>query len=171
MIFKRLKEILLHFGTLKQADDKKHTLSFILNYQKGERNLKVEISKRPSKSQFLLKNYLGISMLVMKEEDMVAGKLSALLTRKKLAMRDVFDVWFFLKNKWPINEMVITEKTGLSINKALEQAIKKVNSISKNQLLHGLGDLIDTKQKAWIKEKLIDETVFYLRLYKETHKE
>lgn len=171
LVFERLKELLPNFGTLRQADDKRYTLSFILNYQKGERNLKVEISKRPSKSEFTLKNYLGIPMLVMKEEDMVAGKLSALLTRKRFATRDIFDLWFFLKNNWQINKDLTEEKTGMSLTDALKKAQNQVKKVKKTELLAGLGDLLDNKQKAWVKEKLITEVVFQLRLYQKIHKQ
>ena len=169
-VFERLKEILPHFGTLRQADVKRYTLFFILNYQKGERNLKVEVSKRPSKSEFVLKNYLGISMLVMKEEDMAAGKLSALLTRKRFATRDIFDLWFFLKSNWQINKDLVLEKTGMSLTDALKKAQNQVKKVKKTELLAGLGELIDYKQKAWAKEKLIDEVIFQLRLYQKIHK-
>lgn len=165
LIFERLKDILPHFGTLRQANDKRYTLFYILNYQRGERNLKVEISKRPTKSKFTLKNYLGISMLVMKEEDMAAGKLSAFLTRKRFATRDIFDLWFFLKNNWQINKDLVEEKTGMSLTSALKKAQNQVKKVKKTELLAGLGDLIDNKQKPWVKNKLIEETTFYLRLY------
>src|SRR3989338_6326925 len=82
-VFERLKKTLLQFGTLSEASEKQYTLFFLLNYRKGGRNLKIEISKRPSTSEYVLKNYLGISMLVMKKEDMAAGKVAALLTRKR----------------------------------------------------------------------------------------
>jgi len=166
-VFEKLKEILPNFGTLTQSVDKQSTLFFILNYQKGERNLKVEVSKRPSKAEFVIKNYLGISMLIMKEEDMAAGKLSALLTRKRFATRDVFDLWFFLKNNWQINEELVLEKTGMSLTDALKKAQNQVKDIKKTELLAGMGDLLDNKQKAWVKEKLVDETLFYLRLYQD----
>jgi len=164
-VFKRLKEILPRFGDLTQAADKKNTLFSLLNYKKGERNLKIEISKRPAKSDYVLKNYLGISMLVMKEDDMTAGKLLALLTRRKLATRDLFDLWFFLNNNWEINEKVVKEKTGLSLPMVLRKVIAKIKPIKKTELLAGLGDLLDNKQKAWVKEKLQDELLFQLRLY------
>ena len=166
-VFEKLKEILPNFGTLTQSVDKQSTLFFILNYQKRERNLKVEVSKRPSKAEFVIKNYLGISMLIMKEEDMAAGKLSALLTRKRFATRDVFDLWFFLKNNWQINEELVLEKTGMSLTDALKKAQNQVKDIKKTELLAGMGDLLDNKQKAWVKEKLVDETLFYLRLYQD----
>ncbi len=171
VVFERLKEILPHFGTLTEASEKRYTLCFILNYRKGERNLKVEVSKRPLKSEFVRKDYLGISMLVMREEDMAAGKLSALLTRKRFATRDIFDLWFFLKNNWQINKELVLENTGISLPDALKKAQDHVKNVKNTQLLAGLGDLLDNKQKVWVKEKLIDETIFQLRLYQEIHED
>jgi len=165
LVFEKMKSLLEKHGVLRQTVEKRNTLFFLISYEKEKHTIKVEISKRRGASGFELKGYLGVTALVMKPEDMIAGKLSALLTRRKFAMRDVFDMWFFLKNKWSINETVLTEKTGLSLGKALGQAIKKVGDIDKRQILQGLGELMDKKQKEWVKEKLIDDTIFYLRLY------
>lgn len=170
LVFKKMKAILEQHGVLREAKEKRYILFFLISYEKGEHTIKIDISKRKGASGFEPKGYLGITALVMRPEDVIAGKLSALLTRRKFAMRDVFDVWFFLKNKWMINEAVLIEKTELSLSKGLEQAIKKVSDIDKRQILQGLGDLIDAKQKAWVKEKLIDEAIFQLRLYKKIHK-
>jgi hypothetical protein len=169
LVFERIKAILERHGVLREAKEKRFTLFFLISYEKGEHTIKIDISKRKGASGFELKGYLGIMALVMRKEDMAAGKLSALLTRKKLATRDVFDIWYFLKNKWQINEMVLIEKTGLAIKEALGQAIRKINSINKSQILQGLGELLDIKQKAWTREKLTEETVFYLRLYLEMY--
>ena len=160
----RLKSALPKFGTLVAATEKRYTLFFLINYKKGERNLKVEISKRPSKSEFAPKNFLGISMLVMKDADMAAGKLAALLTRKRFATRDMYDLWFFLKNNWPINEKLVHEKTGKVTTSALKEAQKRVETIKKTELLSGLGELLGDKQKAWVREKLKDDLLFYLKL-------
>jgi hypothetical protein len=167
VVFEKMKNILQRYGILREAREKRFTLFFLISYEKEEHTIKVDISKRKGAGGFEPKNYLGIAVLVMRKEDMAAGKLSALLTRKKFAMRDVFDIWFFLKNKWQINETVLTEKTGLSLTEALEQAIKKISHINNNQILQGLGELLDVKQKTWVREKLTEETVFYLRLYLE----
>jgi len=167
LVFEKISQLLPRYGVLSQASDKKFTLFFLLNYLKGERNLKIEISKRTEPSQFVIKNYLGISMLVMAEADMVAGKLAALLTRKHFATRDVFDTWFFLKNNWPINESLFTKKTGLPLSEGLEKAKIQVKGIKKTELLAGLGDLLVNKRKDWVREKLIDELLFCLDLYLE----
>jgi predicted nucleotidyltransferase component of viral defense system len=62
-VSQRMKELLPKFGTIKQAQDKRYTLLFVLNYRKGERNLKIDISKRPLRHEYTSKNFLGISML------------------------------------------------------------------------------------------------------------
>jgi len=162
LIFEKLKKILPEFGTLAEAVEKKNTLFFLVSYGREERNIKLEISKRSSKANFTVRSYLGIPVLLMEKKDMLAGKLSAFLTRRKLASRDLFDLWFFLKNDWEINEEVLKEKTDFNLNQALEKAISKVKEIKKNQLLQGLGELLEEKQKLWVKENLSKEVIFYL---------
>ena len=165
LVFERLKKILSKVGKISQAQDKYFTIFFLINYQKSERNLKVEISKRSStKAKYQVKNYLGIHMLVMKKEDAVAGKLAALITRKKFTTRDMFDMWFFLKENFSINEEFLKEKTNLTLNQALNKALKRIKDIKKTELLAGLGELLDNKQKTFVKEKLVDELTFQLKL-------
>ncbi len=169
-VFTKLKEILPQFGTVIEASDKHYTLFFLLSYKKGERGLKIEISKRVERSEYVLKNFLGISMLVMKEDDMAAGKLSALLTRKRFATRDMFDMWFFLKGNWQINEEFLKAKSNLSLKQALKKAQLLVKNVKPTGLLAGLGEFLDNKQKAFVKEKLQDELIFYLKLYEQNAK-
>lgn len=165
-VFQRLKGLLPQFGILKQAQDKHFTLFFLLNYRKGERNLKIDISKRPLWHEYEPKNYLGLSMLVMKEGDMIASKLSALLTRKKFATRDMFDLWYFLKEEWQIDARVLRENTNMGLTEALEKARDRVKVVAKNELLAGLGELLeDERQKTFVRYKLQDELVFRLNLY------
>lgn len=152
-VFQRLQEILPQFGKLTQAEEKQYTLFFLLSYRTGERSLKVEISKRLLRAQYTIKNYLGISMLVMREEDMIAGKLAALLTRKRFAARDLFDLWFFLKNNWQIDEKRVLESTNLSMPQALKKAQDQVRAVKATEFLAGLGELQE-------------ELLFLLKLYR-----
>lgn len=170
LVFDTLKVILGQFGMLREAVEKRYTLFFLLSYEKQQHTIKVEISKRTSLSGFQPMRYLGISMLVMKQGDMVANKLVALLTRREFVMRDVFDLWFFLKNKWEINEQIVKECTQLSLSKALKLAENKIDSIDKHELLKGLGELVDERQKIWIKNHLITDVLFYVKLYEDVVK-
>lgn len=171
IVFAKLKKLLLSFGSLDEASDKRYTLLFILVYKKGERKLKIDVSKRPLQFVYVPKNYLGISMLVMQEDDMLAAKLSALITRREFASRDMFDLWFFLKNNWPIHADIVEQNTGLFLKEAFKEAEKKVAAVKKTELLAGMGDLLDNKQKAWAREKLQSELLFQLKLHAKNYED
>lgn len=164
-IMKKVPILLQKIGEVRDAVKKKYTLLFVLSYQKGQRIVKIEISRRPlSVDSFESKNFLGVPMLVVNQSDMVACKLSALLTRKKFASRDVFDVWYFLDKNWEINEDRLLKETGFSKKIAFEKAIVMVEHIQPELFMPGLGELVDNKTKYWVKEKLKDELLFLLRL-------
>jgi hypothetical protein len=80
-------------------------------------------------------------------------------------MRDLFDADFFLKNDWPINEKIILARTGMNKKKYFKRIIEFLEKNKKMNILQGLGELIDQKQKRWIKEKLIEELIYLLKLY------
>lgn len=170
IVFKKVKKILSPLGDLQQATEKRYTLFFLLSYQKGQRKVKVEISKRKTISSFEMKNYLGIPVLVMKKEDMIAGKLSALLTRKKFAARDLFDLLFFLKQGWKINEKKVEKETNLSLARALKKAIEIVKKTPKTRVLNSIGELLEPDQKQSVKATLKDNLIFQIRLYLKTKK-
>lgn len=165
-VYEKIKEILAEFGTAKNSFIKVNTIFSLLSYQKDSHNIKIEISRRISPlDQYEVKNYLGLPILVMKKDCIFAHKLIAVLDRKKLANRDLFDIYFFLKNNWPINEEILIEKTGLSVKKYLKKVISFIEKQKSINILHGLGEIVDEKQKQWIKEKLIKELLFLLKLY------
>ncbi len=165
-VFNILRKLLPEFGELVESKIKRFALFFLVRYEKGERNVKIEISRRPVFADFEVKNYLGFSVLVMKKEDMAAGKLSALLTRKKFASRDLFDLWFILKNDWHINEKFLASQISLSLPAAINKAIEKVENVKSRELLQGLGELLDEKQKNWVRDSLKGELLFELNLRK-----
>lgn len=170
-VLEKVSVFLPKFGKITEATEKRYTLFFLISYQKGERQLKIEISKRPVRNRYDLNTLLGISVLVEAQKDMLAGKLAAFLTRKKFASRDLFDLWFFMQKDFEINKNSVKIQTKLDYVKALKTALAKVKKLKVGDLLSGLGELVDEKQKNWVKEKLLKEVVFYLNLYLEREKE
>lgn len=164
-VFEKLKKLLSNFGELEDASEKRYTLFFLINYEKTQRKIKVEISKRAIHPDYEIKNYLGIPILVANAQGLATGKLAAFLTRKKFAARDLFDLWFLLKNDFSFDEKYLQAQIGFDLKTALKKAKIKLKSISQNQLLQGIGELIEEKQKNWIKDKLKSELEFYLNLY------
>ena len=112
-ILPRLKNVIQNIGTIKELTNKRFTLFSLLNYESGQRNLKIEISKRNLGSKYEVTNYLGISLQTMIREDIFANKLLALSTRKKPVNRDIFDTWFLLKKHWDVNWDLIEKKRFL----------------------------------------------------------
>lgn len=165
LVLERLKTVLSELGEVLEAREKRYTLFFLLRYQFNARNLKVEISKRKPIKKYSLQSYLGIPVLVGEKKGALSGKLAAFLTRKVFAARDAFDLWFFLKNNWQIDAADLKDQTGLTPKEAWQKALEKTGKISKKQMLQGLAELIDEKQKVFVREKLLADLTFYLRLY------
>jgi predicted nucleotidyltransferase component of viral defense system len=149
---------------MRESYRKKHTLLFVISYDEKSQNIKIEINRRTFGSRYESKNYLGISMLIMVKEDMFAHKLVAVLERKKAANRDIYDIWHFLKNRWPINEDIVKKRTGMNFRDYLKICIEFVDSLNDRTILSGMGELLDEKQKAWAKDNLRKDTVFLLKV-------
>ena len=103
-------------------------------------------------------------MKVMVREDMAAHKMVAMLERIGKTNRDIFDVWFFLKNNWPINGHIIEKRTSLSKEQFLQACIDNLDSMSDRGILSGVGELLGSVQKEWVKRNLRSETIFLLKL-------
>ena len=163
-VFEKIEEILKEYGEIKEKDKKRYTLFFVLSYEKGAHKIKIEINRRNFGSKYELKNYLGIPMLVMVKEDMVAHKLATLTDRKKPANRDIFDIWFFLKNNFDINEEIIKKRTKLSLKDYLNKCITHIEKVNDRQILNGMGELLDEKTKIWAKKNLKKDVMFLMRV-------
>lgn len=169
-VFKKVKKIIIEFWKIKEEYKKKNTLFFILSYDDESQNIKVEINKRSFGSRYELKNYLGISMLVMVKEDMFAHKLVAMLERGTVANRDIYDVWYFLKNNWPINKEIVKKRTDKTFREYLKKCVEFLESLGDRKILDGMGELLDEKQKSWVKANLKKDVMFLLKIRLEQEK-
>ncbi|MCD6148059.1 nucleotidyl transferase AbiEii/AbiGii toxin family protein [bacterium] len=165
LVYQEIKRISGKYTRIKQQYIKKNTIFFLLSYGEEERNIKIEISTRELGNHYQVLDYLGIGMLVIKKEDMFANKLIALTQRKKIANRDIFDLYYFFSNRWDINENIIKLRTGKNLNEYLKDCIKCVERVNNNQILQGLGELVEEKQKQWIKKNLKKDLLFLMRAW------
>lgn len=169
-VIKRIKKIILSYGRIKQAEKKRFNLFFLLSYEEEAQNIKVEINRRDFGSRYEVKSYLGISMKVMVQEDMAAHKLVAMYERIGRTNRDIFDAWFFLQNNWPINKKIIERRTNMSFKQFLKKCINLLEKMPNRGILSGMGELLDEKQKNWVKENLKNDVLFLLKLIMENEK-
>lgn len=170
LVFTKIINILSKYGEIKDKTIKRYTVFALLSYGRDDHNIKVEINVRKLvkniETQYEVKEYLGISMLVAKQDYMFASKLAALTLRSEMAMRDVYDIYYFAKNNWDINSEVIAERSGQTIKDYLLVCVAFIERIKDNQLLQGLGELVDgEKEKNWIKNHLKEDTIFMLKNY------
>ncbi|MFH1838312.1 MAG: nucleotidyl transferase AbiEii/AbiGii toxin family protein [Candidatus Kuenenbacteria bacterium] len=169
LVFKKIKSILKKYGAIKDSRIKRFTIFFLLSYGDIDHNVKIEVNIRMLmsniKDHYEIKEYLGISMLVGKKDYLFASKLAALTLRNEMAMRDIYDIWYFAKNNWDINIEIVKAKTNKTIKEYLADCILVIEKVKDNQILQGLGELLGEKEKAWIKNYLRKEVIFLLKNY------
>ena len=164
LVYQELHKLLLKFGTIDDEANKFFGPILVLNYGKGERMLKVEVSNREYPNHYEIRSLLGTDIRVMTLPDMFAHKLCAL--GERITPRDIYDVWFFLQNRTEINEEIVRLRTGLSVSEYAQQCAEKVRSCSSRMLMQGLGEvLMDNQSKNFAREQLIPETASGLELF------
>ena len=168
LVFERIEELILAHGAIRQKINKKYTIFFLLSYDKGSWNIKLEINKRNFGSKYEIKNYLGIPMLVMRIEDMFAHKLAAITERKALASRDIYDIYFFLRGSYHVNKNIVEKRTGMDFKDYITKCISYIENIPETRMLSGIGDLLSEEKKEWIRGNLKKEVIFLLRLLLES---
>lgn len=169
LVFEKVQKILEAYGKIKDSHKKRHTIFFLLSYGDADHNIKVEVNIRmhiPNiREHFELKESLGISMLIGKKPYLFASKLAALTSRGRIAMRDIYDIWYFAKNNWDIDADVLRIRTDKSVKRHFAHCIALINKVQDNQILQGLGELLSEKEKTWVKNHLRKEAVFLLKNY------
>jgi predicted nucleotidyltransferase component of viral defense system len=167
IIFNKIRTILLKYGTINDEAEKHFGLLLVLDYGAFERNMKVEISNREFPDSYEIKNFLGISMNVMVKPDLFAHKLCALLDRSTLTNRDIFDIYYFMNQKTPINRIIVEQRMRRQFSEYVDLCIARVEKVNSKSLLNGLGELVDINLKEFVKTKLKEETVQLLKMYRE----
>ena len=164
VVFERVANIVRKYGTIRESNRKRFGIFFVLSYEDTARHVKVEINRRQFGSRYEVKTYLGVSMRVMVPEDLFAHKLMALHERIGKTSRDIYDVWFFLQHRFPINQAIVQERSGMSFDEFLQTCIEQLEKMSNRRILDGIGELLTPNQKDWAKAKLREDTVSLLKL-------
>ena len=170
LVFEKIVNILRKYGEIKDRYIKRYTVFVLLSYGGADHNIKVEINTRSQagkniKDHYEIKEYLGISMFVAQKDYLFAGKLAALTLRTEMAARDIYDIHYFAKNNWDINTELILERVGKNVKEYLSDCATFIEKVKDSQFLQGLGELINEKEKAWVKNHLKADVIFMLKNY------
>ena len=164
LAYDKVRAILTRFGTIDDEAKKLYGPVLVLNYGKGERMLKVEISVCQYPNHYEMRSLAGTDIRVMVMSDMFAHKLCAM--GERLSPRDIYDVWFFLQNHTEINEEIVRIRTAKSVSEYTAWCAEHVKEASPKLLMQGLGEVLnDAKSKTFVKNKLIAETSSALELF------
>lgn len=170
IVFEKVVKILEKYGAVKDSHIKRFTVFALLSYGQDDYNIKVEINVRETipdiRGRYEIKEYIGISMLAAKKDYLFASKLSALIARSETAMRDVYDIHYFAKNNWDIDDETVKFQTGKNTKEYLADCVALVENIKDNQIMQGLGEFINgEKEKDWVRKNLKADAVFMLKNY------
>lgn len=164
IVFEKINNIISTYGNITDSSIQKHNLRNVISHDSKAQNIKVEVNRRQFGSKYEMKTLLGISMIVMVQEDMFAHKLMAMLERIGKTSRDIFDVRYFAENNWPINRNIVEERSGVSFKEALEKCIEMLEHVDNRHILDGLGELLTDSQKDSNRAKLKSDTIFLLKM-------
>lgn len=163
-VFDRINKIAGEYGKITSSYMQNSTLKNVISYNSKAQNIKIEVNRRQFGSKYELKTFLGVSMQVMVREDMFAHKLMAMYERIGKTSRDIFDVWYFAKNDWPINKEIVESRSQMEYSKLLEKCIEKLENMDNKHILDGLGELLNESQKDSVRDKLRNDAIFFLKL-------
>ncbi len=163
-VFDRINKIAGEYGKITSSYMQNSTLKNVISYNSKAQNIKIEVNRRQFGSKYELKTFLGVSMQVMVREDMFAHKLMAMYERIGKTSRDIFDVWYFAKNDWPINKEIVESRSQMEYSKLLEKCIEKLENMDNKHILDGLGELLNESQKDSVRAKLRNDAIFFLKL-------
>ena len=170
IVFEKIQKIAESYGKIVDSRIKRFNLINVISYDAKSQNIKIEVSRRDFGSRYEIKTLLGISMLVMVREDMFAHKLVAMHERVGKTSRDVYDVWFFLKNNWPVNEKIIKERSGMPFKEFLQKSADQLERMDNKNILVGLGESLTDPRKDWARAKLRSDTIFLLKARMESER-
>ncbi len=170
-IKKQLLEILSRYGSVKTKT------SIKVKYADDYQALKIDLSNRYENNKlntYQVKDIVsGISLKVLRKEDIFAHKLVALTDRSVsassdvnfIANRDLYDIYFFFKSGWRYNKEIIEQQTGKNVRDYLQYARSFVEKYSnESNILDRLGDLVDDGKKDWVKKHLKNEILKQLAI-------
>lgn len=161
----KIKTKLIKRGKIKEQAEKRYTLFYLFSYEEGKPNIKLEFNHRVwENNSYTEKWLLGTELKVANEATLFTNKLVALTDRRKPVARDLFDVNFFLGQEFSLSEPLVKERTQKPLAQLLDETIDfiKQNYNSQN-VLDGLGEVLDDEQKDWVKSNLVEDTIKKLR--------
>ncbi len=154
-----LLKILRKYGDLKIW---KSTIK--LSYWKDDVNIKIDINRKIWKNNnYEINNFYWTDILSQDKCTIFSNKLVALTERN--TNRDIYDVYFFFKNNFEINDDLIFERTKKTRKELFLEIIKILEKLWKNyKILDWLWEVLkNNNHKDFVKNKLVNQLIWILK--------
>ena len=117
----------------------------------------------PAELKTMYSEYVPASfdLQIMRTDYLVAQKIRALLERKK--GRDLYDFWFILRTKLPLEVPLISELTGLPQLEVIPRLEKHIVRLSEKQITSDLNPFVKPPLRKWIRDGLKKDVIQLLR--------
>jgi predicted nucleotidyltransferase component of viral defense system len=161
-----ITEVMQKYLDVDDHFDKHFTWFWVGSYEKGKQKIKLEISKRRYQADHYTHHDLfGLTIKSLDLSTLAAHKLCALTDRQNLVNRDLYDTWWLLKKMFPINKEIISERTGKSLGDYLRFTQEYIDKhVDPKHILLGLGEVLTEPQKDWVRDHLLNELSFQIKL-------
>ena len=155
----------------KYGEVKTHS-SIKLKYSDEYQNLKIDLSTRYETNKYNTYEVhdivSGISLKVLKKEDVFAQKLLAITERSMknskntqfIANRDLYDIHFFFSQGLAFNQDIIKLQTNQEPYQYLQKVYEFIEKYAnENNMLERLGTLLSQSKRDWVKNNLKKEVL------------
>jgi len=162
-----LKPLLMNEEITDQAV-KRRTILFEIRQTFGGRafRLKIEINTDDvvpgePKTLFAPAVPASFSIQAMRSDWLTGQKVRAFLQRKKA--RDLYDLWFLLKTRLPLDFRLISRLTNISEDELPEKIQERIESTTEREIVTDLNPFLEAKLRDWTRRSLKVETLQLFR--------
>jgi hypothetical protein len=165
IVRERMTKIAAKYLTIDMAYNKHFTYYWSGSYESGLQRIKIEINKRPWPQDIENKDFYGLTIPTLAPDKMFAHKLVAITDRKVLQNRDLYDAHFMFSRGFGIDESIIRLRTGLTTVEYLQKLLDLLSEgKTKEDILFGLGEVLDDERKSWVKNNLVRELTAQVKM-------
>ncbi len=160
-----IQNILVLHGDIKNETLGNTIHRWIFRYDETNMNIKIECNKRVREhNRYHIQTIHDKDILCMDPSSIITNKLVALSERRYA--RDLYDIHFFLQKGRKLNDSLIQERTSQNTQELIQAIIEELPKYFQPQhILHGLGEVLDSKQKSRVKTHLLTDTITLLQNY------
>lgn len=145
---------------------KRNTILLELSYEKGFKKIKLEISKiaKNADQKSIIKNVLNqvfpysINLRTYPLEILMAGKIHAVLFRKRRAPRDIYDLFYFFSQniEFDLDYFNQNSEGEKNLNRAeiYSHLLKTIDLYNERQIKNELNTLLPKEKRQWVIKNL-----------------